>query len=283
MVLTFLVTCALAAAPVDVAREQLKLGKLDEVLFALDGKTVTGADVPKAAEVLGDAALAALGQRDFIFALQFAQMALKYDGKQPRALEAAARASFAQQEFAAAEGYADKWILAEPANGSARLLRSQLAVEAGEWAVAVDQLDAAKLTGADVEVGKALRAQAQKEVNEKKAALSTVASLEKRLAEATIRAKRGGLGAAAGRAAKASTGITLYGTTWCGYCKKAREYFKRKGIDFTDRDVEKDNGAAEELANKAAAAGVQARGVPVIDVRGKLIVGFDENAIESAL
>ena len=69
--------------------------------------------------------------------------------------------------------------------------------------------------------------------------------------------------------------IILYGTSWCGACKQARTFLTQRGVAFIDRDVEKDAQAAAELAAKARAAGISATGVPIIDVRGKLLVGFD--------
>lgn len=268
----------LGASPIDAAREHLTAGQLDEVLFDFEGQTVPPKDVPKAAEVLADAAAAAYDKKDLALALQFVQRSLKFDANRERALEVGARVALAQQEFGAAEGYADRWIRQAPRSGPARLLRAQLAFEAGEWAVVVDQLDQATLSGTDAEAGKTLRTKAQKELTERKVALSTVAALERQLAQAAIEARKGTLKAPQGGAA-----VTLYGTSWCGYCKKAKAYLKKKGVEFVERDVEKEPAAAQELAQKAAAAGVQARGVPVIDVRGTLILGFDEQALESAL
>jgi glutaredoxin-like YruB-family protein len=271
----------LAASPLDTAREHLKAGRFDDVLFALDGKTFEGEDKARAASLLGEAAQGAMAKGDDFLALQFAQMALKLNPEEGRALEAAARAAMKQQQFDAAERYADKWILTDVKNGSARLLRAQLAAEAGEWAVVVDHLDQAKLKGADVAAGKALRARAAKELDEKTSALSTVAALERQMAEAASKARANG-GAGFARPAR-TEGVVIYTTTWCGYCKKAKAYLKKKGVDFVEKDIEKDQDAAQELAQKAAAANVMPQGVPVIDVHGKLILGFDEAAIAAAL
>ena len=279
--MTALLLLLLAAAPLDTAREHLKAGRFDDVLFALDGKTFEGADKAKAATLLGEAAQGSMAKGDDFLALQFAQMALKLNPEEGRALEAAARASLKQQQFDAAERYADKWILTDVKNGSAHLLRAQLAAEAGEWAVVVDHLDQAKLKGPEAAVGKALRARATREIDDKSTALSTVATLERQMAEAASKARATG-GAGFAHPVK-SDGVVIYTTTWCGYCKKAKAYLKKKGVDFVEKDVEKDQQAAEELAQKAAAANVRPQGVPVIDVRGKLILGFDEAAIAAAL
>ena len=279
--MTALLLLLLAAAPLDTARDHLKAGRFDDVLFALDGKTFEGADKARAATLLGEAAQGAMAKGDDFLALQFAQMALKLNPEEGRALEAASRASLKQQQFDAAERYADKWILTDVKNGAAHLLRAQLAAEAGEWGVVIDHLDQAKLKGAEAAVGKALRTRAAREIDDKSTALSTVATLERQMAEAASKARANG-GAGFAHSVR-SDGVVIYTTTWCGYCKKAKAYLKKKGVDFVEKDVEKDQEAAEELAQKAAAANVRPQGVPVIDVRGKLILGFDEAAIAAAL
>lgn len=69
--------------------------------------------------------------------------------------------------------------------------------------------------------------------------------------------------------------VILYGTSWCNACRQLREYLTERRIQFIDRNVETDPAAAEELAVKAAAAGVTTDRVPMIDVRGVLLVGYD--------
>lgn len=69
--------------------------------------------------------------------------------------------------------------------------------------------------------------------------------------------------------------ITLYSTSWCGYCKKARAFMKRKKLAFTEHDIEKDQSAARQLAQLSKRAGIPLGGVPVINVNGRLMNGFD--------
>lgn len=275
---TALVWVLLAAGPLDEAKAHLAAGRLDDVLFALDGKSFTGEEKPRAAALLGDAAKKAFAKKDDLLALQLAAMALKQEPAQKSALEAAARASYRQQQFEPAEKYADAWLATDVTNGAARLLRAKLAEEAGEWQLVVDQLDQAKLTGADSAQAKALKAKAVKELAEQRAARSTVAGLERQLALAAEQ-RAGGFN----KPVPVSGDVVLYATSWCGYCRQAREYFKKKGVKYVEKDLEKDEGAAEELATKASAAGVRPQGVPVIDVKGKLILGFDRPALEEAL
>ncbi len=83
------------------------------------------------------------------------------------------------------------------------------------------------------------------------------------------------LAAAAEAAKPRQAPVTMYSASWCGVCKKARAFLTEKGVAFVEKDVEKTPGAGEELARKAKAAGVQTNGVPVFDVGGKLMSGFD--------
>jgi len=77
--------------------------------------------------------------------------------------------------------------------------------------------------------------------------------------------------------------VTIYGTSWCGACRAARQYFAGRKIPFADKDVERDPDAARELADKAAKMGIPTDRVPVIDVRGRLLLGFDKARIEMLL
>jgi glutaredoxin len=64
------------------------------------------------------------------------------------------------------------------------------------------------------------------------------------------------------------TGVTLYTTSWCGYCKRARAYLAQKGIDYRDIDIEAPGGAAA-----FAQAGGRG-GVPLLVADGRHVRGF---------
>lgn len=76
--------------------------------------------------------------------------------------------------------------------------------------------------------------------------------------------------------------ITMYSASWCGVCKKARAFMTKEGLAFVEKDIEKDAGAARELKAKAAKAGVTASGVPVFDIGGRILSGFDPKALMAA-
>jgi glutaredoxin len=77
--------------------------------------------------------------------------------------------------------------------------------------------------------------------------------------------------------------VIIYGAEWCGACHEAARYLKKKGIAFIEKDVEKDDGAAREMQQKLAKNGLRGGSIPIIDVRGKVMVGFSAEAIDSAL
>lgn len=72
--------------------------------------------------------------------------------------------------------------------------------------------------------------------------------------------------------------ITVYSTTWCGFCHAAKQYFDKLGVKYTDIDVEKDQKAAQSMVEKSGQMGV-----PVIDIDGTIIVGFDRARIDQQL
>jgi len=77
--------------------------------------------------------------------------------------------------------------------------------------------------------------------------------------------------------------VILYGTPWCGACKAARQYLSSKHIPFAYKDIENDPSAARELQQKASRLGIPADRVPILDVRGRLLVGFDRTRLEALL
>ncbi len=73
-------------------------------------------------------------------------------------------------------------------------------------------------------------------------------------------------------------GVTIYGTSHCPWCQKTREFLKQNKIKFNDINIEENEKARKEIIKKSGQLGV-----PVIDIDGKIIVGFDESALRKAL
>lgn len=82
---------------------------------------------------------------------------------------------------------------------------------------------------------------------------------------------------------RAQAKVTLYSTQSCGYCKKARKFLTKNQIPFKEKDIEKSPASRKELQVKAQRAGVRVNGVPVLDVNGQIISGFNPDAILNAL
>ncbi len=72
--------------------------------------------------------------------------------------------------------------------------------------------------------------------------------------------------------------VRVYSTPTCPYCHMTKEFLKKNKIDFEDIDVSKDQKAAHEMIEKSGQMGV-----PVIDVDGKIIVGYNVTALKEAL
>lgn len=72
--------------------------------------------------------------------------------------------------------------------------------------------------------------------------------------------------------------VTVYSTKTCPWCVRAKEYLKSKNVKYKEVDVGADKKAAEEMIEKSGQMGV-----PVLDIGGTIIVGFDRQAIDKAL
>ena len=86
-----------------------------------------------------------------------------------------------------------------------------------------------------------------------------------------------------GSAGPAKSAVTLYTTSWCPACKRAKAWLKGKQVAYVERDVESDSAARSELAAEAEKQGVGKRGVPVLDAYGKLAEGFSEQTYAKLL
>lgn len=75
-----------------------------------------------------------------------------------------------------------------------------------------------------------------------------------------------------------SKNVTVYSTSWCGFCVQAKKYFDSIDIKYRDINVEEDREAAEVMVKKSGQMGV-----PVIEIGEHVIVGFDRPKIDAAL
>lgn len=72
--------------------------------------------------------------------------------------------------------------------------------------------------------------------------------------------------------------IRIFSTPTCIWCHRAKEYLALRKVKFEELDVVKDKNAAEEMIKLTGQLGV-----PVIDINGKIIIGYDRQAMDSEL
>ncbi|MCK6582766.1 MAG: NrdH-redoxin [Anaerolineales bacterium] len=72
--------------------------------------------------------------------------------------------------------------------------------------------------------------------------------------------------------------VIVFSTPTCSFCNMAKKYFREKGIKFRDVDVSRDPIAARDMVRRSGQ-----QGVPVIDIGGKIVVGFDRAKINQYL
>jgi glutaredoxin len=77
--------------------------------------------------------------------------------------------------------------------------------------------------------------------------------------------------------------VIIYGADWCSACHDAAAYLRRKGVAFIEKNVETDQGAAQEMQHKLAKNGLRGGSIPVLDVKGKIMVGFNPRSVDEAL
>lgn len=72
--------------------------------------------------------------------------------------------------------------------------------------------------------------------------------------------------------------VTIYTTPTCVYCKMTKAFFRENNVQYEEKDVSTDRTAADEMIKKS-----NQMDVPVIDVDGKILVGFDKEGLSQLL
>ena len=72
--------------------------------------------------------------------------------------------------------------------------------------------------------------------------------------------------------------IIVYSTPTCPYCVTLKDYLKEKELEFDDINVAEDSAKADEMIQKSGQMGV-----PVVDIDGEIIIGFDREKINKSL
>lgn len=74
--------------------------------------------------------------------------------------------------------------------------------------------------------------------------------------------------------------VTVYSTTWCAFCSTEKQWLDKLGVKYVSKNVEEDEAANKELLDKL---GGNFQGVPVTDINGEIILGFNRPALQAAL
>ena len=72
--------------------------------------------------------------------------------------------------------------------------------------------------------------------------------------------------------------VMVYSTPTCPWCIRTKQFLKENNVPFTDFDVSSNSKKAEEMTQKSGQMGV-----PVLDIEGTIIVGFDKEKIKQSL
>lgn len=74
------------------------------------------------------------------------------------------------------------------------------------------------------------------------------------------------------------TKVTVYSADWCAFCHAAKDYLNKLGVAYTEKNVEEDIAFAKEAVEKSGQTGI-----PVLDIDGTIIIGFDRPKIDATL
>ena len=77
---------------------------------------------------------------------------------------------------------------------------------------------------------------------------------------------------------KAQPKVIVFSTPTCSFYNAAKKYFREKGVKYTDIDVSRDQAAARDMVRRSGQMGV-----PVIDIGGRIVVGFNRPQIDQML
>lgn len=72
--------------------------------------------------------------------------------------------------------------------------------------------------------------------------------------------------------------VIVFSTPTCTFCRQAKSYLRQQGVRFRDVDVSRDAAAARDMQRRSGQ-----QGVPVIDIGGKIVVGFDRPKVDKLL
>jgi glutaredoxin len=81
----------------------------------------------------------------------------------------------------------------------------------------------------------------------------------------------------------AAVHVVIYGASWCQPCHQAAAWLKSHGVAYVLKDIEADPGAEADMRSALASANRRGGSIPVIDVEGQVLVGFNESELARAV
>lgn len=77
-----------------------------------------------------------------------------------------------------------------------------------------------------------------------------------------------------------ASNVTIYTTTFCAFCATEKQWMDKLGVKYVSKNIEEDDAARDELLEKL---GGNFQGVPVTDINGEMILGFNRPVLQEAL
>jgi glutaredoxin len=75
----------------------------------------------------------------------------------------------------------------------------------------------------------------------------------------------------------------VYGADWCKPCHDAERYLKSLGVAVTKKNIEESRAAQAEMQEKLARSNRAGSSIPVIDVMGKIFIGYSPQSLRQAV
>jgi glutaredoxin 3 len=72
--------------------------------------------------------------------------------------------------------------------------------------------------------------------------------------------------------------VIIYGAEWCAFCHEAMRYLDSKGVKYTYKNIDMNPEDGRTVIEKSGQTGI-----PVLDIDGAIIIGFDRPSIDEAL
>lgn len=89
--------------------------------------------------------------------------------------------------------------------------------------------------------------------------------------------------APAGPPVSAATPVVVYGANWCRHTRAAMDWLEARGVPARFRNVEADPAAYDDMQTRMTEGNIRGGGIPVLDVRGRVLLGFHADEVERAL